>query len=240
MSLMPSFAQASLAAATLAATAGTYAAVSPPNPNTKLVPASKDSLTSLNLTGRHVAKVAMSPIAIIALHTASLAYVYPNMPPSLLGHGPQNGLDVNLLRWSPDTAIPLALVLCAGIPLRLYAYRSLGKNFTFQLTKPERLITTGLHGYVQHPSYTGAAILGCSAAFWLLRLDGVLSCWLPPWLYSKLTCMGVFANAFMLSGLHCWLIWKRVREEEKMLKATFGAEWERWHAATPRFLPFLF
>ncbi|KAL6888054.1 hypothetical protein GGI43DRAFT_416984 [Trichoderma evansii] len=240
MSLIPSFAQASLAAATLAATAGTYAAVSPPNPDTKLAPASKDFLSSIHFTGRHIAKIAMTPIAIIALQTATLAYRYPNMPPSLLGHGPENGLDVNLFRWSADTAIPLALVLGAGIPLRLYAYRSLGKNFTFQLTKPDRLITTGLHGYLQHPSYTGAAILGFSAAFWLLRWDGVISCWLPPWLYEKITCMGVFFNAFVLSGAFGWLLWKRVSEEERVLKAAFGAEWERWHATTPRFLPFLF
>ncbi|PTB37697.1 uncharacterized protein TrAFT101_005427 [Trichoderma asperellum] len=240
MSLIPSFSQASLAVATLAATAGAYTASSPPNPDTKLAPASKDFLSSYNLTGKHIAKVAFSPIAVVALQTATLAYRYPNIPPSLLGYGPENGLDVNLFRWSADTAIPLTLVLCAGVPLRLYSYRSLGKNFTFQLTKPERLITTGLHGYLQHPSYTGAAILGYSSAFWLLRFDGVISCWLPPWLYGKLTCMGVFFNAFMLSGLFSWLVWKRVREEEKMLKATFGAEWESWHATTPRFLPFLF
>jgi protein-S-isoprenylcysteine O-methyltransferase Ste14 len=240
MPLIPLLSQASLAAAILAATAGAYAALSPPNPNTELTPATEDSLSSIKVTGNHIAKVAMTPIGIVALHTSTLAYMYPNLPSSLLGHGPENGLNMNLLRWSTDTTIPIALVLCAGVPLRLYAYRSLGKNFTFQLTKPAHLVTSGLHSYMQHPSYTGAAILGFSCSFWLLRCDGVISCWLPPWLYQIVTRMGVFTNAFILSSWFAWLLWIRIREEEKMLKNTFGAEWERWHAATPRFLPFLF
>jgi protein-S-isoprenylcysteine O-methyltransferase Ste14 len=33
---------------------------------------------------------------------------------------------------------------------------------------------------------------------------------------------------------------KRVREEETMLKKTFGNEWEPWHARTKRFVPGVF
>lgn len=232
--------QASLAAATLAATIGAYAALSPPNPNTGLAFARKDILRSLKLTGNSAGKVAMTPIGLVALHTSVLAYLYPNIPDYVLGHGLENGLDMDLLRWSKATAIPIAVVLCAGVPLRLFSFRSLGKNFTFQLTRPERLVTSGLHRYMQHPSYTGAAILGTSAAFWLLRFDGVLSCWLPPWLYGRLVGLGVFANSFILTGMFSWLLWMRIREEERMLRETFGEEWERWHATTPRFVPFLF
>lgn len=240
MPLIASLPQALLATAMLAATVGTYAAVSPPNPDTGLASATEDSLRKFKITGKHIGKVIMAPMGLFALHNSALAYLYPNPPSFLLGHGLENGLNMNLLRWSEDTAIPLALVLCAGIPLRLYSYRSLGKNFTFQLTKPDHLVTSGLHGYMQHPSYTGAAILGSCGAFWLLRCDGVISCWLPPWLCKGIRYMGVFTSASVLTGIFAWLLWTRIREEEEMLKAAFGAEWERWHAATPRFLPFLF
>jgi protein-S-isoprenylcysteine O-methyltransferase Ste14 len=36
------------------------------------------------------------------------------------------------------------------------------------------------------------------------------------------------------------MAWKRVKEEEMMLKSTFGKEWEVWHAKTKRFVPGLF
>lgn len=32
----------------------------------------------------------------------------------------------------------------------------------------------------------------------------------------------------------------RVRDEERMMKRTFGEEWEVWHSRTRRFVPWLF
>jgi protein-S-isoprenylcysteine O-methyltransferase Ste14 len=34
--------------------------------------------------------------------------------------------------------------------------------------------------------------------------------------------------------------WKRVHEEEAMMKETFGKEWEEWHKRTKRFIPGFF
>jgi protein-S-isoprenylcysteine O-methyltransferase Ste14 len=39
----------------------------------------------------------------------------------------------------------------------------------------------------------------------------------------------IFPYAAMMS--------RRVREEEEMLKKTFGKEWEEWHGRTARLIP---
>lgn len=143
--------QASLAAAVLASTVGTYIAVSPPNQDAEVAPSTGDSIRALKLTNKHFIKVAIAPLGLLAVHTSSLACLYPNIPPSILRHGMENGFNTDLITWSAATAVPLALILCAGIPLRLIPYSSLDKNFTFTLAVPDRLTTTGIYRYMQHP-----------------------------------------------------------------------------------------
>ncbi len=234
-----SFSSASLAAAILASTVGTYIALSPPNPSTASIPAAGDSLRSLNLASKHTTKIVLAPLGLLALHTSSLSYLHPSISSYILRHGAENGLNINLITWSAATSIPLSLIFCAGIPLRLVSYSSLGKNFTFTLAEPDRLTTTGIYRYVQHPSYTGIMVLAVCNVALLGRIDGVLSCWVPPrWYPASRALEWVLAPvglAVVMLGM-----WTRVRQEERMLRAEFGAEWERWHSTTPRLMPWLF
>lgn len=101
---------------------------------------------------------------------------------------------------------------------------------------PDRLTTTRLYYYVQHPSYTGLMVLlVCNAAL-SLRIDGVLSCWIPPRWYRGLRKAHLVLAPVGLAVL-CFGVWTRVREEERMMWARFGVEWEHWHAQTARFIP---
>ena len=239
MTLPFSLPQASLAAAILASTAGTYLALPPPNPSTKSAPATGDTIR-LFLTHKHATKIAVAPLGLLALHVSALAYFHPAIPASILRHGADNSLNTNLITWSAATAIPLVMNLCIGIPLRLAAYTSLGKNFTFTLAKPDGLKTTGLYRYVQHPSYTGIVLIAfCNLAL-LCRPDGVLRCW------PSAQWLGVFdalywaVVPFVGVPTVLFVLWTRVSEEEDMLRAEFGGEWERWHGRTARFLPWVF
>ncbi|KAL6245221.1 hypothetical protein RBB50_007996 [Rhinocladiella similis] len=238
MPLSRTLAQTSLATTILASTIGTYIALSPPNPSTRATPSTGDAIRWLQLTNRHSTKVALAPLGLISLHTSSLVYFYPNIPSLLLGHGAENGLNTDLIRWSAATSIPLALIFCAGLPLRLVSYASLGRNFTFALMEPDRLTTTGIYGYVQHPSYTGIVILALCNVALLGRVGGALSCWIPPSWYSA---MQKSEKLFFPVGLSLLLfaVWTRVTQEERMLKDEFGAEWEKWHATTWRFIPWI-
>ncbi|PQE23078.1 isoprenylcysteine carboxyl methyltransferase protein [Rutstroemia sp. NJR-2017a WRK4] len=131
------------------------------------------------------------------------------------------------------------LILVIGAPLRLIAYASLGKNFTFELSKPDGLMTSGVYRWVQHPSYTGMAALVVGNAVLLARTDGVLASWVPrAW-------AGVFDGvvkslAPLALGVFGWGLWTRVKQEEKMLRGEFGKKWEEWHKRTARFIPWIF
>jgi protein-S-isoprenylcysteine O-methyltransferase Ste14 len=233
--------QASLAGTILLSAAGTCVAVMPPNPNrsSSAELTKKDTIKSLNLTSTSFILSTMSPLWILAAHTAGLAYCYPHIPPEILGYGAHNGLNPTTITWSTATAVPLAAILGIGVPLRLAAYSGLGKNFTFALAEPDRLSTGGIYRYVQHPSYTGLLTLIVSTVALLGRLDGAVSCWIPARFYGIAQWVDpVFALAGV--GFVISTIWMRVRQEEEMLKGKFGKEWEEWHARTARFVPWVF
>jgi len=240
----PSFAQASLAITLFATIIGTYKAVVPPHANNTAAPPpleTGDFLLRSRLASQHGTKILLAPLAFLALHTFLLILYYPTIPKFLLRHnyGEVNKLNPRLITWSPATVIPLAIALFIGIPLRLVPYAELGKNFTFALAQPDRLVTTGIYKFIQHPSYTGVVTLQVSLAVLLCRMDGVLSCWVSSrrW-YNTSWRAELMAFPIMLGGL-LFVLSKRVEEEEAMLRGEFGKEWERWHAATARFIPWV-
>jgi protein-S-isoprenylcysteine O-methyltransferase Ste14 len=248
--MAPSFAQGSLAAAILLANIGAYMVVTPPNPNTTPILPTGDWLRQWGFTDDNKITTSLRafPPAFISLHTALLAWHFrpdPNpksnnhIPRRLLRHGPTNAFNKNLITWSRATAIPLFFLLAIGIPLRLTAYSTLGKNFTFGLAEPDRLITTGIYRFVQHPSYTALIITVIAQAALMYRTDGALSCWISPRWYGlcrrlEVLMVPVWAAVILL------VVMKRVPQEEAMMRATFGKEWESWHSETPRFVPWVF
>ncbi|KAE9365202.1 hypothetical protein N431DRAFT_420123 [Stipitochalara longipes BDJ] len=173
-------------------------------------------------------------VTLLALHHAFLTLSYPS-PPSLLCPNATN-LTPSLFTWSPTTSLCLLIILLSA-PLRLLAFRQLGPNFTFQLREPGKLVTTGLYRYVQHPSYTAVIIVMLSNLCLLARIDGSIGCWVG----KEVVASGwwkVFAG--VLVGVQVVSMGVRVWDEERMLRGTFGKEWEVWHARTRRFVPGLF
>ena len=93
----------------------------------------------------------------------------------------KNTLKSKSLTPSYRTIPPLLLILLIATPLRLQSYTTLGKNFTFHLAAPDKLVTTGIYSYVQHPSYTGLILLLVGNWFLLFSPEGGVWCgvWLP-------------------------------------------------------------
>ena len=241
MPVLLSFSQALLAATISASTIGTYVASTPPNADgsSTLSAGSEDSLAWLGLTKLTNIRLAILPLMLLSFHTSLLVLCYPNIPASL--HGPyglpnKHYLNKELLTWSSSTVIPLFLNLFFGIPLRLIPYAALGGNFTFYLSKPEHLMTDGIYSYVQHPSYVGLVTLLLANIGLLGRPDGVVICWMPPRTYRRLRPWAPVVAPIGL-GMLAFLLWTRVREEEDMLRAEFGQQWELWHLKTARFIP---
>ena len=61
---------------------------------------------------------------------------------------------------------------------------------------------------------------------------------MPAWVVEAKLLWRVLACLIVLGGTRS--VWKRVMDEEMMLKSTVGKEWEAWHAKTKRFVPGLF
>ena len=51
------------------------------------------------------------------------------------------------------------LFILVGFCIRLIAIRTLGKDFTFNLKIPSKIVTTGLYKYIRHPSYLGSLLM---------------------------------------------------------------------------------
>ena len=112
----------------------------------------------------------------------------------------------------------LAVLLAVGsLWLVTRAIRTLGKEWslTARLVKGHRLVTTGPYGRVRHPIYTGMfGMLLATALSW--------SHWL----------------GLLLSVVIFWLgTVVRVRSEERLLRAAFGAEFDAYARRVPAVLP---
>lgn len=234
-----SLSQSTFAAAVLASAAGCIVGLNPPNPSpaNHVGHPSSSTLSRLRhfITNGNLNNLILAPITFLSLHTVGLALAGPPIPRWLLGVT-TTPINPRRISWSTDTAVPLAALLCVGIPLRLIAYQTLGDSFTFKLATPKRgLVTTGIYRYLQHPSYTGAAIIFVAPMVLLYRADGAMGRWLPE--TAGKVVERIVAPVMAAGSL--WMMGLRVKDEEKMLKDCFGQEWERWSQRTARFVPWL-
>ncbi|KAK0612016.1 hypothetical protein B0T14DRAFT_531451 [Immersiella caudata] len=240
---LPSLSQVSFATAILATAAACKIGLTPPHPPPPTAVKIDPNASSLHKFRQTTTKgtfndLINAPIGFLALHTVGLALTYPNSPSWLLRHG-ANSLNQNLISWSASTAIPIVLILGVGLPLRVIPFRTLGKSFTFTLAPPQNgLVKTGIYKYLQHPSYTGAAVIFVAPMVLLYRREGALGCWIPEgWEVIGKAVERVVAPVY--AGMLLWMLGMRVREEERMLKAEFGEEWEDYRRTRARFLPWI-
>jgi protein-S-isoprenylcysteine O-methyltransferase Ste14 len=232
LTMLADFEALSLSLSILLITYATYLCGTPPHP------------TPYNSTKPDSVRAAVSPSALfvrrfinafLGISHAYLCLTYPT-PPRLLCPNPSN-LEPYLFTWTPYSIIFIAIII-GGCFIRLWAFSALGSNFTFRLAEPKKFITSGLYKYAQHPSYTGKALIIVANLALIQRPDGLFGCWLPKSLAEAKLLWRVLSCLIVLSSMY--FLRKRVKEEEAMMKDTFGKEWESWHARTKRFVPGLF
>lgn len=122
---------------------------------------------------------------------------------------------------APDIFFWLGIVLMhAGIALRLYAIKVLGRFFTTSVAvaPDQTVIETGPYRLIRHPSYTGILIT-------LLGLGlSLTSNWL-----SLLVIMGCALIGFSY----------RIRVEEHVLQEYLGQHYQEYMRRTKRLIPFV-
>lgn len=211
--------------------------VTPPN----LSPEEKDRHKNDNMSfmaGKFIVILRRVTLATIIYH-ALLTVISHTTTARTLQICPQwQSINPELFTWS-GWSITSLLIIYIGAYIRLSAFGGLGKYFTFHLATPDRLVTTGIYKWVQHPSYTGVLLVQTGLYALFLRWDAAPACWFPEWALSGLQGWGLSA-AVAVMGASLWGMRLRVVDEENMLRQKFGAEWENWHRSTSRFIPGLF
>jgi protein-S-isoprenylcysteine O-methyltransferase Ste14 len=195
----------------------------------------KDRIMSVPLVGLLGPKIQQFTFLSLSILHIIYTAIYPSLSSGICPH-PDN-VDAKYVTWSFYVIVCVGLIHIFGV-LRLLAFQTLGKNFTFELSEPSHLVTTGIYAYVQHPSYPPYFILNLTNLALFAALDGPLGCFLPEiWVGIWMEWKGLFFwlnSVIMAAGL-----WARVRDEEEMLKAAFGREWEEWSQKTKRFIPWV-
>lgn len=120
-----------------------------------------------------------------------------------------------------DVALALAtsILAIASVWFCANAIRTLGKEWSLaaRVVEGHKLVTQGPYSVVRNPIYTG--MLGM-----LLATGLAVSHWV-----GLLVAVGVFAIGTII----------RVRSEEKLLRETFGPEFESYARTVPAVIPFL-
>lgn len=137
--------------------------------------------------------------------------------------------DILLSLFVPQAAMPWERAavfflgigcMLAGIALRWYSARVLGKYFTFDVAihGGQTLIEAGPYHFVRHPSYSGALLTLFGFGLALGNWAGLL---------ASLSCLG-FAYAY------------RIPVEEAALTAALGEAYKQYVRRTWRLVPFVF
>jgi protein-S-isoprenylcysteine O-methyltransferase Ste14 len=107
-------------------------------------------------------------------------------------------------------------VAACGAALRGWAILYLGRWFatTLSVAEDHALVTTGPYRFVRHPAYTGAVLL-------FLGLALTFDSW-----------VALVAAAALIPAVYL-----RVGQEERLLRAAFGAAFDQYARRTPRFAP---
>jgi protein-S-isoprenylcysteine O-methyltransferase Ste14 len=122
-------------------------------------------------------------------------------------------LDGDAVRW-----LGVAL-FAAGGALRIWPVFVLGRRFSglVAIQPGHTLVTSGVYGIIRHPSYLGLFV---NSVGWGLAFRSVV---------------GVLLAALAIPPLLA-----RIRAEETLLRAQFGAEYDAYRARTSRLIPWLF
>lgn len=119
-------------------------------------------------------------------------------------------------------------------------FRALGPLFTFQVTiRPKhKLITHGPYAWARHPSYSSGLIslLGVSLLFLAPEATWVRTCGIFTWPGQLLLTAWFAVVVIHIAGAS-----SRLRSEDKILKETFGEEWDTYNEKVPfALVPWIF
>jgi protein-S-isoprenylcysteine O-methyltransferase Ste14 len=118
-----------------------------------------------------------------------------------------------IIRWAG------LICFAFGIVLVFWSGIALGRLYSAEVTiqKDHQLITSGPYRYIRHPRYAGGIIYALGFALLFRSWIGIVAIILS---------LGIFAL--------------RIRDEEALMQAEFGQEWEAYCKRSWRLIPFIY
>lgn len=113
-----------------------------------------------------------------------------------------------------------AILVIAGLIIRISSILTLKEQFTYTVTKIEdhKLIETGLYTYVRHPGYLGQLII-------FLGISKLLSNWI--------------SVIFMITSVSIGYVY-RIKTEEKFMIEQMGDKYIDYQKRTKRLIPLIY
>jgi protein-S-isoprenylcysteine O-methyltransferase Ste14 len=150
--------------------------------------------------------------------------------------------------WKTSDFVFLSLMF-AGIGIRLWAIKSLGKYFTFELAirKDHKLITKGPYKYLRHPSYTGLLLEVIGYTLFMFNTPQFIQFIAEKMrMISFIPAMLLNSNYIMTACVYgallafSFLVHDRLVREETMLENEFKEEWIQFSKTRFRLVPYLY
>lgn len=134
-----------------------------------------------------------------------------------------------------------SILIIAGSVLRLSAFRTLGRHFTFNLSLQEghKLVVNGPYSFVRHPSYTGGFLI-IGGMMLGEYADGS---WIAACGVHGTTTLGkvVYISHLLAVAWMSWLGISRTWKEDSVLKEVFKDQWVSWSKQNPyRLIPWVY
>ena len=126
-------------------------------------------------------------------------------------------------KWRWRSLITATTMVLLGWGLRQWAKRTLAASFTYVISNPEELITTGPYRWWVHPGYAGI----------VTHVVGLV-------MIAALPCSHPLAITASMTAVVLALVFLRINDEETMLASAYEVRWVAHVATRWRLVPFLY
>lgn len=152
--------------------------------------------------------------------TASLGGAYAIVSLALLAAPLLNYFGIGVLSNAAWLGWIGILIATGGIGLRLWANQVLGQFYTrtLQVSETQSIVEAGPYRLIRHPGYAGMLLMWLGAGLAVTNWPCLL------------LAIGVMGTAYAY----------RIRSEEAMLAAVYGAQYQAYQGRTRKLIPFIF
>ncbi|KIP03762.1 hypothetical protein PHLGIDRAFT_225163 [Phlebiopsis gigantea 11061_1 CR5-6] len=132
------------------------------------------------------------------------------------------------------------LLVVAGAGVRVWCYRTLGHQFTFEIAilKGHTLVTDGPYSLARHLSYTGACMVVLGTTLMVFAEDGyVVGCDMA----ANSLAWNIMVRCWQtLAPFSAFSVIRRASIEDAELRKLFGEKWEAYRRRVPyKFIPYV-